>query len=73
VYGTAGSDTNLVSSPIAAACLACHDSPRAISHARSAFGSFNEARSVASTKGPEACLTCHGAGKVLDAQAIHAK
>ncbi|MBW6493129.1 MAG: OmcA/MtrC family decaheme c-type cytochrome [Burkholderiaceae bacterium] len=70
-YGAAGADTNLVNSPITSACTSCHDNDLAISHIRSQGGSFYEARSVADTKQPEACLLCHGPGKIADIKVMH--
>ena len=48
--------------PIGAACTACHDQPWNVSHAQS----------MTAPDGSEACVTCHGAGKVYDVQAVHA-
>jgi OmcA/MtrC family decaheme c-type cytochrome len=50
-------------SPIGAACTGCHDAPWTISHAAS----------NAAPDGSEACVTCHGAGKLWDVQAVHAQ
>ena len=71
--GAAGQDSNLVSSPIAAACTACHDDDAAISHIRTTGnGSFYSPRSTAiATK--EQCLFCHGPGKLVPIKDAHAK
>ncbi|MCX7176008.1 MAG: OmcA/MtrC family decaheme c-type cytochrome [Proteobacteria bacterium] len=51
---------NLVASPIAAACTACHDDATALTHiTTSGFGSFYKPRSAAVNQ-KEQCLTCHG-------------
>ncbi len=74
-YVTVGVDNsadNLVISPIAAACVSCHDAPLAISHMESNGGSFYRARSTAITK-LEECTLCHLAGKVADIKAVHNK
>jgi OmcA/MtrC family decaheme c-type cytochrome len=65
---TPGADTNLMTSPITAACIACHDSPAQKSHIIAMNGQFYVPRSVAkglttsSLTDPnvEACLICHG-------------
>ncbi len=65
---TDGAATNLVTSPITAACIACHDSPTQKSHIIAMNGQFYVARSVAkglATNNPtdpnqESCLICHG-------------
>ena len=64
-------DANLVSSPITAACAACHDSSLAISHMKAQGGSFYATRAEAKAKQPEACLLCHGAGKIADVKVMH--
>lgn len=51
--------TTLVSSPISAACFACHDTGAAKAHMVSMGGSIYEARGTALLK-TETCLTCHG-------------
>jgi OmcA/MtrC family decaheme c-type cytochrome len=58
-YGVKGAGTNLVNSPISAACFSCHDSKEARSHMVSNGGSIYEARSTAILK-QESCLVCHG-------------
>jgi OmcA/MtrC family decaheme c-type cytochrome len=59
---------NLMTSPITAACIACHDSPTQKSHIIAMNGQFYVERSVAkglNTSSPtdpnqESCLICHG-------------
>jgi OmcA/MtrC family decaheme c-type cytochrome len=63
-------ETTLVSSPIAAACFACHDTSAAQGHMVSNGGALNEPRSTALKK-QEGCLVCHGAGKDYDAAVVH--
>jgi len=56
---TNGAATNLVHSPTAAVCFACHDSKDAEAHMEINGGSVNEPRSAAlNTR--ETCLVCHG-------------
>ena len=65
---TQGADTNLMTSPITAACIACHDSPTQKSHIIAMNGQFYVQRSLAkglATLSPtdpnqESCLICHG-------------
>jgi OmcA/MtrC family decaheme c-type cytochrome len=64
--------TNLVNSPIAAACFSCHDSTLDVSHMVSNGGSLNAPRSTAMAV-TEQCTLCHLAGKVADIAAMHAK
>jgi hypothetical protein len=56
---------NLVTSPITAACIACHDSPTQKSHIIAMNGQFYVPRSVAkglasTDPNQESCLICHG-------------
>jgi hypothetical protein len=68
-YTTEGS--NLVSSPIAAACTACHDDATALTHIlTSGFGSFYANRTAA-VGVKEQCLFCHGPGKILPIKDVH--
>jgi OmcA/MtrC family decaheme c-type cytochrome len=80
-YGVAGATgvitqaaaTTLVISPIAAACVGCHDAPVAIDHMQANGGRFYEARSVALASGGslEQCMLCHGAGGVAAIKDMH--
>jgi len=47
--------------PVAAACLSCHDSDAAASHAYSNTSFFGES-----------CATCHGEGKDFSVDKVHA-
>jgi OmcA/MtrC family decaheme c-type cytochrome len=58
-YGIAGAGTNLVNSPISAACFACHDTDIARSHMESNGGTIYDTRANALTR-TETCLVCHG-------------
>jgi len=69
---TNGAATNLVHSPTAAVCFACHDSKDAEAHMEINGGSVNEPRSAAlNTR--ETCLVCHGSGKLADVKQVHAR
>jgi len=61
---------NLVNSPIAAPCFACHDSSQAVAHMRANGGQLYVARKDY-VAGSEQCLLCHGSGKVADIKTVH--
>lgn len=62
-------DTDIVISPSAAACVACHDSVLAEAHMMQNGGSLFTARSAAT--GIETCVLCHGPGKTADVDQVH--
>jgi OmcA/MtrC family decaheme c-type cytochrome len=64
--------TTLVNSPVATACVACHDSSQAISHMRTNGGSIWAPRSLALQR-EEQCLVCHASGRIADIKQMHAK
>jgi OmcA/MtrC family decaheme c-type cytochrome len=69
---TPPASTTLVSSPITAACSACHDSSAAIDHMQTNGGSFWEPRSTALTKPQqEECLICHGPNRIAAISLVH--
>ena len=68
--------TNLVNSPIAAVCFACHDTSSAMSHFELSGGSIYKVRGSTDTKETalstvETCLICHGEGKIADIKEVH--
>ncbi len=64
--------TTLVGSPIAAACFSCHDDTATVTHMTANGGHVYEARSTAQVNlASEACLGCHGTGKVFDIAQFH--
>jgi hypothetical protein len=73
---TEGVGTTLVNSPIATACVACHDGNIApfpvLDHIAGEGGAIYEPRSTALAK-QERCLLCHGTGQVADIKAMHNK
>jgi OmcA/MtrC family decaheme c-type cytochrome len=69
-YTRPAEGATLVSSPISAACFACHDTDSARNHMRTNGGAVYEPRSTALLKG-EACLVCHGVGKDKDVAIVH--
>jgi OmcA/MtrC family decaheme c-type cytochrome len=70
--GVDAAPTTLVNSPIAAACVACHDDSQAMSHMRTNGGSVWAPRSVALVR-EEQCLVCHGSGRIADIKQMHMK
>ena len=67
---SASYDKNLVNSPVAGVCFACHDSPSDMAHFDLNGGSIYKARTAALNQ-PETCLICHGPGKIADIQEVH--
>ncbi|MFL5423264.1 MAG: multiheme c-type cytochrome, partial [Myxococcales bacterium] len=69
---TQGDDRNLVTTPIMAACSACHDSTSAIDHMQTNGGQFWVQRSSvpANTQG-EQCLVCHGPNRIAAIATVH--
>jgi len=73
--------TSAVTSPITAACGACHDSQVAVSHMTNNGGVWYSLRESVSTKAypanpitlqsNEQCLICHGSGAILDTKTVH--
>lgn len=64
--------TTLVTSPIAAACVACHDTPAAVDHMQTNGASIWEPRSTALTKPQkEECLICHGPNRLAGISLVH--
>lgn len=64
--------TTLVTSPIAAACVACHDAPSAVDHMQTNGASIWEPRSIALTKPQkEECLVCHGPNRIANIALVH--
>lgn len=70
----ATANLNLVASPTAAVCSACHDSALAIGHMKLNGGSFYTARSSATLGGnAEQCFICHASGKIAGITEVHAR
>jgi OmcA/MtrC family decaheme c-type cytochrome len=64
--------TTLVNSPIAAACVACHDVPSAVDHMQTNGASIWEPRATALTKPQkEECLICHGPNRLANIALVH--
>jgi OmcA/MtrC family decaheme c-type cytochrome len=71
---TAGALDTLVTSPIMAACSACHDSGAARSHMELSGGSFYAPRTAMGggiLAVSESCLVCHGNGAIADVKVVH--
>ncbi len=58
-FGAAGAGTNLVNSPIATACFACHDTALDMDHMKLNGGSLYASRTNALAT-TETCIICHG-------------
>ena len=68
----AADGSTLVTSPITAACIQCHDRPEVRAHMTgTGGGSFYLSRSAALAKPPEQCLICHGHGAIADISEVH--
>ncbi len=63
-------DGTLVTSPITAACIQCHDRPEVRAHILDMGGSFYEPRRTA-FQTVEQCLICHGHGTIADISEVH--
>jgi OmcA/MtrC family decaheme c-type cytochrome len=63
---------SLVTSPIATACFACHDTSLARSHMEINGGSIYAPRSTALAT-TETCMVCHATGRIADIKVMHAK
>jgi OmcA/MtrC family decaheme c-type cytochrome len=63
---------SLVNSPVATACVACHDSELARTHMQVNGGSFYSPRSTALGT-VETCMICHAPGRIADIKVMHAK
>jgi OmcA/MtrC family decaheme c-type cytochrome len=68
---TQASGSNLVISPIMAACSACHDSPTDIAHMTSNGGHFYDTRANTLASPGEQCLICHGPGRIAAVGEVH--
>jgi len=68
--------TNLVNSPVAGVCFACHDSNADLAHFTLNGGSIYKPRGTTDTQNTalstvETCIICHGDGKIADIAAVH--
>ena len=66
---TAAAAGTLVTSPIMAACVACHDSPADRAHMEGNGGSFYVARGAVTAV--EQCLICHGPDSIAPIARVH--
>jgi len=62
--------TDAVTTPFAASCVSCHDSPVTQAHVALNGGLINVARSAAAGR-VEACATCHAPGRDFDPAVVH--
>ncbi len=63
-------DTTLVTSPITAACSACHNSPTYIEHMKQMGGTYYGTRLAAKSQ-TEQCMLCHGPGTIAAIADVH--
>ena len=69
---TQAADTNLVATPITAACVACHDSTPAVNHMKGNGGRFYATLLSVRAEGvQEECMICHGPGRVAAIGDVH--
>ena len=68
---TVPNPTDIVTTPAAAACVACHDSGEAVFHMRLNGALVNEER-LFFDENMETCNVCHGPGSISDTAAAHA-
>jgi len=68
----AAAGATLVNSPIATACIACHDSAIAQAHIEYGGGSIYAPRTAALAT-TETCMVCHDAGRIADIKVMHSK
>ena len=79
VAGSAASFAkNLVNSPVAGVCFACHDSNADLAHFDLNGGSIYKARGTTNTPNTalstvETCIICHGEGRIADIAEVHKK
>jgi OmcA/MtrC family decaheme c-type cytochrome len=66
----ANTATNLVNSPVAGVCIACHDTDAAQAHFTINGGSIYKARGTALNT-VETCMICHGPGAIADIAQVH--
>ncbi len=67
---------NLVNSPVAGVCFACHDSNADLAHFELNGGSIYKPRGTTNTPNTalsavETCIICHGEGKIADIAEVH--
>jgi OmcA/MtrC family decaheme c-type cytochrome len=67
---------NLVNSPVAGVCFACHDSNADLAHFELNGGSIYKPRGTMNTPSTalstvETCIICHGQGKIADIEMVH--
>jgi len=69
---TEATSASLVVSPITSVCVACHDTSIARAHMTLNGGTFYAPRVTYQNSVAEACMTCHGPGRVAAIGHVHA-
>ncbi|CAH2031778.1 OmcA/MtrC family decaheme c-type cytochrome [Trichlorobacter ammonificans] len=76
-YSVGAGANHLVISPITASCFGCHDTSSAVAHMQQNGGKLYVKRSTTLVGGvavnTEACMACHGSGKIGDIKKVHSK
>lgn len=62
---------SLISTPVTAACVRCHDTDEAVAHMKWGGGFFYATRSAVAAGAPEQCMLCHGKGKLASISEVH--
>ena len=70
---TVGQGTDLVTTPVAATCLPCHNSDLPRVHMTGTGGAQIAVRRDALVAGSEQCVLCHGRDRVVDVNVVHKK
>jgi hypothetical protein len=65
--------TDLVTSPVAATCLPCHNGDLPRSHMKTTGGAQIAVQRNALVAGSEQCVICHGRDRVADVSVVHRK
>ncbi len=64
--------TDLIASPVSAACYPCHDSWMSVAHMEQNGGAIEWERGVWESEKPvETCTICHGPGRMADLEVVH--
>jgi len=62
---------DVVATPFASTCFACHDSELARAHMEQNGAAIWDLRQSIGSSNLETCAVCHGPGKMADIQVVH--